>query len=439
MDGLDLALVWTRALEALPGDLPPQHRAWLAMTRPLALVEDTALLATPNEFAKDVLENRLRPLITQVLSNQLGRDIRVAVTVQPDQQPPTDRPLPAEPESDHEQAPRAYSPEPTGYTGQTLRGPHADPRPYSPEQYAESQYAAERYAGGQQYGNEQYGNEPVRRNDQYSGRRYDPYGATTARTSSPAAARPTPRASATRSSPPPGRPPARRLAAAPLRPHREQERRRALGAPQPQVRLRHLRHRHQQPLRPRGGGRRGRGAGQRLQPAVHLRRVRPGQDPPAARHRPLRAEPVQRRAGALRQLRGVHQRLHQPDPRRQGRGLPPALPRHGLPAGRRHPVPGEQGADAGGVLPHLQHPAQRQQADRDLQRPGAQAADDAGGPAAQPVRVGPDHRRPAARAGDPHRDPAQEGVQERLRSRRRGAGVHRQQGLRPTSASSRAR
>src|SRR4051812_43671232 len=102
MDGLDLALVWTRALEALPGDLPPQHRAWLAMTRPLALVEDTALLATPNEFAKDMLENRLRPLITQVLSTQLGRDIRVAVTVQPDAPPPPERPLPAEPESDQE-------------------------------------------------------------------------------------------------------------------------------------------------------------------------------------------------------------------------------------------------------------------------------------------------------------------------------------------------
>jgi chromosomal replication initiator protein len=158
MDGLDLALVWTRALEALPGDLPPQHRAWLAMTRPLALVEDTALLATPNDFAKDVLENRLRPLITQVLSNQLGRDIRVAVTVQPDQPPPAERPVPAEPESDHEQPPRpgAYSPEPSGYTGQTLRAPAADPRPYSPEQYAESQYAAERYAG-QQYSGERYG------------------------------------------------------------------------------------------------------------------------------------------------------------------------------------------------------------------------------------------------------------------------------------------
>lgn len=166
MDGLDLALVWTRALEALPGDLPPQHRAWLAMTRPLALVEDTALLATPNDFAKDVLENRLRPLITQVLSNQLGRDIRVAVTVQPDQPQTGDRPAPAEPESDHEQAPRPYSPEPGGYSGQTLRGPAADPRPYSPEQYGDGQYPQERYTGQQQYPGVEYTGGG---NDQYSG------------------------------------------------------------------------------------------------------------------------------------------------------------------------------------------------------------------------------------------------------------------------------
>jgi chromosomal replication initiator protein len=155
MDGLDLALVWTRALEALPGDLPPQHRAWLSMTRPLALVEDTALLATPNDFAKDVLENRLRPLITQVLSDQLGRDIRVAVTVQPDPSPAADRPVPAEPESDHEQPPRPqYPPDPY-----TMRGPAADPRPYSPEQYAGEQYAAERYAE-QQYSGDRYRFQP---------------------------------------------------------------------------------------------------------------------------------------------------------------------------------------------------------------------------------------------------------------------------------------
>jgi chromosomal replication initiator protein len=165
MDGLDLALVWTRALESLPGDLPPQHRAWLAMTRPLALVEDTALLATPNDFAKDVLENRLRPLITQALSSQLGRDIRVAVTVQPDQPQPADRAAPAEPESDHEQGNRPYSPEPTGYPGQTLRGPAADPRPYSQEQYGDGQYPQERYTGQQQYSGSEY----TGGNDQYSG------------------------------------------------------------------------------------------------------------------------------------------------------------------------------------------------------------------------------------------------------------------------------
>ena len=106
--------------------------------------------------------------------------------------------------------------------------------------------------------------------------------------------------------------------------------------------------------------------------------------------------------------------------------LPAPLPRRRRPARRRHPVPGEQGADAGGVLPHLQHAAQRQQADRHHLRPAAQAAVDARGPAAHPVRVGPDHRRPAARPRDPDRDPAQEGRRRTgSRRRRRRAGVHR--------------
>ena len=64
---------------------------------------------------------------------------------------------------------------------------------------------------------------------------------------------------------------------------------------------------------------------------------------------------------------------------------------------------------------------------------------DAGGPAAQPVRVGPDHRRPAARARDPHRDPAQEGRAGAAGGAAGGARVHRQQDLDATSASSRAR
>ena len=63
---------------------------------------------------------------------------------------------------------------------------------------------------------------------------------------------------------------------------------------EPEVHLRHLRHRREQPLRPRGRRRGRRGAGQGVQPALRLRRVRPGQDPPAARHRPLRPQPLPR-------------------------------------------------------------------------------------------------------------------------------------------------
>ena len=79
-----LADVWTLALDSLAdGTLTPQQRAFMALTRPLGLVEDTALIAAPNEFTKDVLETRLRPVVTAALSAQLGHDVRLAVTVDP--------------------------------------------------------------------------------------------------------------------------------------------------------------------------------------------------------------------------------------------------------------------------------------------------------------------------------------------------------------------
>ncbi len=80
---LDLAEVWARALESLGDALPPQQRAFVALTRPLAIIEDTALVAAPNEFTKDVLESKLRPLVVDALSRTLGREIRIAVTVDP--------------------------------------------------------------------------------------------------------------------------------------------------------------------------------------------------------------------------------------------------------------------------------------------------------------------------------------------------------------------
>ena len=84
MANSDLAEVWARSLDGLADlQIQPHQRAWLKLTRPLGLVENTALIATPNEFVKEQLETRLRALVTQALSQELGRDIQLAVTVDP--------------------------------------------------------------------------------------------------------------------------------------------------------------------------------------------------------------------------------------------------------------------------------------------------------------------------------------------------------------------
>ncbi|MDP4803843.1 MAG: chromosomal replication initiator protein DnaA [Candidatus Nanopelagicales bacterium] len=80
----DLTEVWNQTLSRLSdGSLNPQQRAFVSLTRPLGLVEDTALIAAPNEFTKDVLETRLRPAVVAALSDILGREMRLAVTVDP--------------------------------------------------------------------------------------------------------------------------------------------------------------------------------------------------------------------------------------------------------------------------------------------------------------------------------------------------------------------
>ncbi len=92
---VNLAMVWSSVLDGIDNDsLPAHQRAWLPQTRPLGLIEDTALIAAPNEFTKKVLETRLYPAISKALSAHLGRDIRVAVTVDPTAVP-TPPPTPA--------------------------------------------------------------------------------------------------------------------------------------------------------------------------------------------------------------------------------------------------------------------------------------------------------------------------------------------------------
>ncbi|MFF8730060.1 chromosomal replication initiator protein DnaA [Streptomyces sp. NPDC015171] len=82
----DLAAVWPRVLEQLLGEgrgqgVEGKDEHWIRRCQPLALVADTALLAVPNEFAKNVLEGRLAPIVSETLSRECGRPIRIAITV----------------------------------------------------------------------------------------------------------------------------------------------------------------------------------------------------------------------------------------------------------------------------------------------------------------------------------------------------------------------
>ncbi|WP_317431827.1 chromosomal replication initiator protein DnaA, partial [Streptomyces fradiae] len=86
-------------LEQLLGEgqqgIEPKDKQWIERCQPLALVADTALLAVPNEWGKRVLEGRLAPLISDTLSRECGRPIRIAITVDDsagDQSPPPSAP-----------------------------------------------------------------------------------------------------------------------------------------------------------------------------------------------------------------------------------------------------------------------------------------------------------------------------------------------------------
>ena len=59
LEEVDLTTLWALVVEAISSE-SPQHRAFLALTKPLGLLQGevgaTLLLSTPNQFAKDVWE-----------------------------------------------------------------------------------------------------------------------------------------------------------------------------------------------------------------------------------------------------------------------------------------------------------------------------------------------------------------------------------------------
>ncbi|GGY33528.1 chromosomal replication initiator protein DnaA [Streptomyces anulatus] len=85
-------------LEQLLGEgqqgIEPKDKQWIERCQPLALVADTALLAVPNEWGKRVLEGRLAPLISETLTRECGRPIRIAITVDDSAGEPPSPPAP---------------------------------------------------------------------------------------------------------------------------------------------------------------------------------------------------------------------------------------------------------------------------------------------------------------------------------------------------------
>ncbi len=109
----DLAAVWPRVLEQLLGEgrgpgVEAKDEHWIKRCQPLALVADTALLAVPNEFAKGVLEGRLAPIVSDTLSRECGRPIRIAITVDDSAGEP---PAPAPPVQPRYEEPELPSPQ----------------------------------------------------------------------------------------------------------------------------------------------------------------------------------------------------------------------------------------------------------------------------------------------------------------------------------------
>ncbi len=75
----DLGAIW----RGVVADLQPNQRAWLRASEPVTLHESTAIVAVPNDFTRGQLEGRLRGQLEDALSDAFGREIRIAVTVNP--------------------------------------------------------------------------------------------------------------------------------------------------------------------------------------------------------------------------------------------------------------------------------------------------------------------------------------------------------------------
>ncbi|WP_298751982.1 chromosomal replication initiator protein DnaA [uncultured Serinicoccus sp.] len=76
---------WGRVVSALEANgLGAREKAFLRITRMVGVLDTTVLLAVPYPHTKELLETRLRQPIVDLLSRELAREIRLAITVDDD-------------------------------------------------------------------------------------------------------------------------------------------------------------------------------------------------------------------------------------------------------------------------------------------------------------------------------------------------------------------
>ena len=80
---LDLDATWDETLRVLRREDEVNERAmaFLTLSRLMAVVADTALLAVPSSWAKDVFEQRYAAALSSALTQAVGRETRFAVTI----------------------------------------------------------------------------------------------------------------------------------------------------------------------------------------------------------------------------------------------------------------------------------------------------------------------------------------------------------------------
>ncbi|MDO5628522.1 MAG: DnaA/Hda family protein, partial [Mobilicoccus sp.] len=78
----DPGRLWGATLRSLDqAGIPAPQRAFLRQASLVGVLDTTALIAVPDDFTKEIVESRARDYLVKALTEQVGREVRLAVTV----------------------------------------------------------------------------------------------------------------------------------------------------------------------------------------------------------------------------------------------------------------------------------------------------------------------------------------------------------------------